>query len=106
MPEVKMVGKDTGKRFGVGDKVRWASQAGGYTKVKEGEIVAVVPDGRGIIATLGNRANAYNLRHLFGSLYIKRDHASYLVAVPTKSKKGRPLLYWPRVKHLQKAEAE
>ena len=32
----------------------------------------------------------------------RRSEESYLVSVPGKTANSRPLLYWPRTKHLEK----
>lgn len=87
--------------FKIGDKVEWTSQAGGNWKVKRGEIVLVEKAGAIVHVNKNNRWNA-KLRFAFGSF--SRDHESYLVLVPHpgKSGKGKPSIYWPIVKNLEK----
>lgn len=78
--------------FVLGEKVFWVSQSGGYTKRKEGEIVAIVPpkgNPHDHALGLGLRCNSS-----FG-YGLPRDHESYLVKIKNQA-------YWPRVKHLHK----
>lgn len=76
------------KSFKVGETVQWTSQAQGYSKSKEGVVVAIVP--------AGERPD----REAFLDLYkgagcgFGRDHESYVVRVKNKH-------YWPRVSALQ-----
>ena len=69
----------------VGDVVEWTSQAGGCTRTKRGEIVAVVP-ARTMPDT--SKVSRYG-----GGM--ARGHESYLVKVPGKG------TYWPRVAALR-----
>ena len=75
-------------RFKQGDTVTWASQAGGYRKIKTGVVAEVLAAGQ------------MPCRERFASLYKSsglgsiRPHESYVVAVGT-----RP--YWPRVAALR-----
>ena len=67
--------------FKVGDRVRWTSQAGGYTRAKVGVVERIVP--------------ANGQAGLKGTQFSRRDHDSYIVRV-----KGRGL-YWPLVSKLE-----
>lgn len=74
--------------FTIGDKVKWSSQSSGYTKIKEGIIVAVIaPNQR------PNREDFLSL-HKSGCGW-GRHEESYVVKVGNK-------LYWPFVKRLVK----
>lgn len=70
--------------MGLGDKVRWTSQAGGFARTKHGEIVEVVP------------SHAYPAISIPGSGPGRcevRDHESYVVCANGRN-------YWPRVQAL------
>lgn len=73
----------------VGAKVKWVSQSGGFSKVKEGVIAQIL------------KAKEMPSRELFPTLYKhsgvggSRDHESYVVKVGS-----RP--YWPRANHLRR----
>lgn len=86
--------------FKVGDKVVWIS---GW-RIKRGTIVAIVrADARLIDAMRGTDLHdsaKYNNRNL-DSRGSSRNHDSYIVSVPSKSGKGKPTLFWPRVIHLE-----
>ncbi len=69
----------------IGDQVEWTSQAGGYTRTKRGEIVAVVP---------ANTMPEMRKVSRYGG-GMARGHESYLVKVPGKG------TYWPRVPALR-----
>lgn len=105
--------------FSVGDQVTWTSQSMGVWKEKTGTVVAVVPAGfylhcprwsgpqqfKEDLRELGiEEPGHFNGRKIGSSN--RRDHESYLVAVPTPSGRGRPRLYWPRVTDLTEEEAE
>jgi hypothetical protein len=78
----------------VGDNVSWTSQSAGYKKAKVGTVEEVVP------------AKAMPNRDRFPQLYSgagvggHRDHESYVVRVPGKTKKSAGTVYWPRVNAL------
>jgi hypothetical protein len=92
----------------VGDKVKWASQAGGVWKDKEGVVVAVIAGGR----DSGERANAEikartqagTHRSAFGGGWA-RDHESYVVEVRQGGPKSKPVLYWPVASKLRKDDS-
>lgn len=91
--------------FKIGDKVEWTSSAAGTTKTKQGSVIAVLPEGgmpRDVIRLEEQRL--YKVMVDARSLY--RNHESYLVSVPTKSGRGRPRLYWPRVSALKLVKEE
>jgi hypothetical protein len=79
--------ESTESSFIVGDKVSWTSQAGGFSKKKEGIVAEVVP------------AGSYPNREKFLSLYksqgigTSRKMESYVVIVGNQP-------YWPIVKNL------
>ena len=83
------------KKFEIGQKVCWSSQALGYTTTKVGLIETVVPAG---VAPRALNIDATNDG-------MPRDHESYLVRVPTPAGKGKGKLYWPKVANLAKAKA-
>lgn len=73
--------------FKVGDGVTWTSQAGGYSKVKTGAVVEVIPPGKRPECVPG--------------CGFSRKHESYVIAV----KRPRSVaLYWPNVSALEKAK--
>lgn len=92
--------------FEINDKVLWASQSGGYSKVKIGTVVAIVPPlayVSGIIRPSlnpGNHPKERKYREAFDGGSLPRDHKSYVILVEPKSSKGKAILYWPRVSHL------
>ena len=69
--------------FRLGHRVRWESQAGGWTKIKYGIIVEIVRPGR---------EPHLPIKDIGGS----RNHESYIVLVDRK-------YYWPRVRYLELA---
>jgi hypothetical protein len=78
----------TEQRFSLGDRVRWQSQAHGSHKVKEGEIVEIVPAGY-------RPDKVFYQLHRGAGCGMPRDHASFVVLVGKKP-------YWPRVAALHK----
>lgn len=78
--------------FGIGDTVRWSSQAGGVRKEKVGDVVAVVA-----AKSLPNREQFLSLYKGAG-IGISRDHESYVVRVRTGKTATKD--YWPRVNSL------
>ena len=78
-------------RFSLGERVRWTSQAGGRSLIKEGEIVAVVPPHHGPPQNLQRRVDG-------GS---PRPYESYIVYVPMPAGKSHRVFYWPRVNLLR-----
>ena len=80
-------------KFQIGDTVIWTSQAGGKSKTKTGEVIAIVPklQRMGYSIPDGFRFNGWDVA--------TRSHESYLVQVG-KSKR----LYWPLVKYLEKVQ--
>lgn len=98
----------------LGDEVEWTSQAGGNSKTKRGTIVAIVPAGWYPFVDQWNRGKVglkapYHTERIQGVFHTStlgrgyaREKESFLVSVPTKTGKGRPRLYWPRVSQLSK----
>ncbi len=78
----------------IGDKVRWTSQAGGHEKVKEGEIIRVIPPYGDVLNYMFEGSNS-----AYGGGY-RRDQESYLVRVKGEGKR-KATIYWPIVKKLQ-----
>lgn len=85
----------------IGDRVKWSSQAGSYTKEKIGTVVGVVPAGE-VVNPVGMRKHFADYHPTCHELmfdgYSKRDHESYLVLVERGKAKAK--LYWPLVKYL------
>jgi hypothetical protein len=77
--------------FRRGDRVTWASQAGGHVTTKTGTVVAVVPAGVSPFAVSWRM----NLRARFDG--DPRPHESYVVRVADSA-------YWPRVAWLRREE--
>ena len=77
-------------KFNVGDKVRWTSQAGSYSKTKEGVVVIVIPENNFVDHWI-----PYGFK-VDGALG-RRKHESYLVRIGKRTN-----LNWPRVVHLEK----
>lgn len=84
----------------VGSKVRWRSQSAGYRTEKVGTVVEVVPKDVPMHPNIACRMHGGRSAFGYGC---SRDHESYVVSIPTKGK-GRPMLYWPRVKQLEVVE--
>jgi hypothetical protein len=82
----------------IGSPVEWKSQANGFSKVKEGTIVAVIPPGEAWI----KYAAPFRETHVMegGAGKTPREHESYLVSVLSQAGHKRPRLYWPRVSQL------
>ena len=88
--------------FENGEKVTWFSQAGGNTRQKTGYIYAEVP----ARTDAGDLIRAAEVAGTHRSTYgggIPRNHTSYLVVVPAKTSKGKPILYWPVTSKLKRA---
>lgn len=79
------------KHFKVGDPVTWGSQSSGSYTVKDGIVVAVVPPGENATANVPGE-----MKLMKGCSLGVRKEESYLVQVDNK-----PILYWPRTKHLE-----
>lgn len=81
-------------RFRVGDTVKWTSQAGGFTKTKQGTVVAVVP------AKCAPRTcvpeGPFKVDKCCGA---PRDHESYLVRIGKRIN-----LNWPVVTNLKRID--
>ena len=77
----------------LGDKVYWTSQAQGFTKRKEGVIVAVVPMNQDPKDYVPQDAGGVFFQLKFPGGF--RDHESYLIRVGKKR-----TLYWPLAKNL------
>lgn len=90
------------EKLKLGDEVKWSSAAGGSTIEKKGTIIAVISANQNpgeVIYPLED-SGKYNTAYGGG---FSRGHESYVVAVPTKTRKGKPKIYWPFVKKLQRA---
>lgn len=87
------------RKFNVGDRVRWHSQALGHAKEKEGIIVAVVPKLCLVEATAASLTPASaSLKRLGATCAGIRDHDSYIVRVRART------YYWPLVQKLTRIE--
>lgn len=82
--------------FQLGQTVEWASQANGYTRIKRGRVVCVLPPGE------------VPVRAAFPSLFSKgtpvgmgRTHESYVVEVSWKDYGKASKHYWPLVSQLR-----
>lgn len=89
------------EKFEVGEFVQWQSQAQGSVKEKVGQIILIIPAG----------ADPFDRRGLAAWKWMfdggaPRDHESYLVEVPSKSDRGKPKLYWPKVKNLRRQQTD
>lgn len=93
-------------KFQVGDTVEWTS--GGRTK--RGQVVLIVPAGEiarhVLVAVPFHDPRRQEWHRLDSSASHWRDHESYIVAVPSRTGRGKLRLYWPRVWHLEKAQNE
>jgi len=91
--------------FQVGDSVQWESQSSGYAKKKEGTVVVVV---RGCEAgSITDRLDRFVPENMRDSVKIlfdgwQRPEDCYIVAVKSKSGKGKTRLYCPRVSGLRR----
>jgi hypothetical protein len=94
--------------FKFGDKVEWSSQARGSEKKKKGIIVEVVPAGTWPSKTLDRlRGSVSSIKVRYRVMFdggLPRKSDSYLVAVPPKTSRGKPFLYWPRTSALRKLD--
>lgn len=80
------------KKFELGERVEWVSQAAGHSRTKVGEVAECVPAGR-----MPDRTKFERLYKSSG-VGLPRDHESYVILVGNKP-------YWPRVKNLQAPSA-
>ena len=89
-------------KFQLGQRVLWTSSANGTTKEKRGEIVAVIAPRQAPYQheIYGGDFHA-RYKSLVDSRSLTRKEESYLIAVPGKTKRARPRLYWPRVSALK-----
>ena len=97
------------QKFKVGDWAEWSSTAGGSTKTKQGECVAVVPPGGKsdkYAAALYVKSNKIYVASAMDSCGTPRDHESYIFALPALPKGRVRKLYWPRVSGLSKIRKE
>lgn len=95
------------EQYQIGQTVEWSSQANGTRKQKRGVVVAVVPRDRTprtVIPTSPAIPQSYKL--ILDTRSGSRNHESYIVAVPSKSGRGKVQLYWPRTSALRKVESE
>lgn len=96
------------EQYQIGETVEWSSSAAGTTKQKRGVIVAVVPADyiKMTVLLLGaDYASRYSIQ-FDGHTCLYRFKESYLVAVPTKSGRGKAKLYWPRTSALRKVQPD
>jgi hypothetical protein len=88
----------------VGDCVRWESQSSGYSTKKEGTVVAVVRGcGKDAITDRLDRFIPKELRETTKILFDgwQRPEDCYIIAVKSKSGRGKTRLYCPRVSALR-----
>lgn len=85
--------------YQVGDKVTWISQAGGWTKTKEGTVHAVVPANKCTIDYLPSVSVA---QVKFDTYYTAQER--YIIAVPRGGKSTKVDYYCPRPSALRKVE--
>ena len=80
-------------KFKVGEEVAWDSQAGGYSSLKLGEVIEVVPPGTDPPGIKGAG--------------MRRDHESYVIKARvidgSDAQRKRTKKYWPRVPGLRLA---
>lgn len=85
-------------RLKVDDRVHWISQSGGFVKVKEGVVAAIVPKGSIPANIPWKDIGPYGAS--LGRLgTTNRDHVSYLIRVRHST------YYWPLVAHLRRGRA-
>lgn len=93
----------------IGDSVEWTSSAAGTTKTKRGKVVAIVP-AKGLASVVTFFCQDWRERYSASGLnslsFFGRGHESYLIAVPTKTGRGRQCLYWPRTSQLRKVDSD
>lgn len=87
------------KNFIVGDMVSWRSQARGSNIEKIGKVIAIIPSKIHYTKVMPNIRNSPCPWNIQFDGY-PRNHESYLVEVSSKSGRGKPKLYWPRVSSL------
>lgn len=98
-----------GQTLQIGDWVQWESQAQGTWLEKVGQIVAIIParvaywEWYQTSRPAGFNDDNFIVHTDLGSTM--RSEQSYLVAVPSKTGRGKKHLYWPRAWALMKVEA-
>ncbi|EOI3527703.1 hypothetical protein ACMSYW_000878 [Cronobacter dublinensis] len=81
-------------KFKLNDEVKWSSSASGFTKVKIGVIVEVIPAGVNV--------RKFELGRQLDALGLPRKEESYIVCVwPNPGSRAKPKYYWPRVNALR-----
>lgn len=81
------------RKFKEGDEVIWSSQANGGWKVKVGDVVEVIPEGKSILQS--------RFRHELDAATTPRKEESYIVCVgPKPGSRAKPKYYWPRTSAL------
>lgn len=94
-----------GERLRVGDWVSWESQAAGSWTEKRGQIVAEIPAGISFWQWKANNGfDTSKYGRGWDSETNQRKEVSYLVAVPSKTGRGKPKLYWPLAWKLEKVD--
>lgn len=88
-------------KFGVDDRVRWVSQAGGYEKIKHGIIYKVILAGESPHLSAEDIMK-FNVSALDSGF--ARNHENYIVRVPSKTGKGKDKLYRPVVSKLERCD--
>ncbi len=94
------------KKFELGDSVTWVSGAAGVYTEKYGIIVKVIPagvsqfDAERQYLSETNQLRQINVKSMLGIAAWARDHESYFVLVASKSGRGKPKLYHPKVNAL------
>lgn len=94
------------EKIRVGDRVSWSSSSAGFSKLKEGDVVLVVPSGEHPSSLTKFESLKRNHRKQRYFLWGKpRNHESYIVSVRS-GQKAKPSLYWPRVSALTKLQSK
>lgn len=93
------------KTFEVGDTVRWKSQARGRIREKVGTVLAVVPPDKTGRDMIHHVCLERPPKIMFDGAAPRRE-ISYLVAVPSKTGKGKASLYWPHTSCLESIHDE
>lgn len=96
--------------FKTGDKVAWTSQAGGFTKTKSGTVLVVVPAGQSATDALMEQTGCADIAEVKGAWRLRslegakpRTEESYIVETEGETPQGKPYLYWPLAKTLERS---
>lgn len=90
-------------KFKKGDKVKWTSQSGGFSRTKKGKVVRILKSSDKPAYIVANKEFPKHKRMFDGRMLPGNSAIAYLVEVRDgKTDKERPKLYMPYPSKLEK----